>query len=82
MVKRTTVLGSPAPVRVATRVILSVDDEPVARLILREELTLMPGVELIGEAGDGCQRDRAHMRLPEREGERDVAFLISYFTCI
>jgi two-component system, LytTR family, response regulator len=32
---------------------LIVDDEPVARQILREELTLMPGVELVGESGDG-----------------------------
>jgi two-component system, LytTR family, response regulator len=30
-----------------------VDDEPVARQILREELALLPGIHLIGEADDG-----------------------------
>jgi DNA-binding LytR/AlgR family response regulator len=34
---------------------LIVDDEPVARQILREELSLMPRVELVGEAEDGPQ---------------------------
>jgi two-component system, LytTR family, response regulator len=32
---------------------LVVDDEPVARQILREELTLMSAIDLIGEARDG-----------------------------
>ncbi len=32
---------------------LIVDDEPIARQILREELDLLPGVEIIGEADDG-----------------------------
>ena len=32
---------------------LIVDDEPVARQILREELTLLAGVRIIGEADDG-----------------------------
>jgi DNA-binding LytR/AlgR family response regulator len=34
---------------------LIVDDEPVARQILREELTVMSGVRLVGEADDGEQ---------------------------
>jgi DNA-binding LytR/AlgR family response regulator len=33
---------------------LIVDDEPVARQILREELELMTDVEIVGEAGDGA----------------------------
>lgn len=32
---------------------LIVDDEPIARKILREELELMPGVEIVGEADSG-----------------------------
>ena len=32
---------------------LIVDDEPIARKVLREELELMDGVEVIGEAADG-----------------------------
>jgi two-component system LytT family response regulator len=32
---------------------LIVDDEPIARQILREELTLLPAIDLIGEANDG-----------------------------
>ena len=32
---------------------LIVDDEPIARRILREELELFPEVRLVGEAGDG-----------------------------
>ena len=32
---------------------LIVDDEPVARKILREELELISDVEVIGEADDG-----------------------------
>jgi len=32
---------------------LIVDDEPVARQILREELNLMSGIDLVGEANDG-----------------------------
>ena len=31
-----------------------VDDEPIARQILREELELIAGVEVIGEAADGA----------------------------
>ena len=34
---------------------LVVDDEPIARRVLREELELIDGVELIGEAEDGPQ---------------------------
>lgn len=34
---------------------LIVDDEPVARRVLREELELQPGVEVAGEAADGLQ---------------------------
>lgn len=33
---------------------LIVDDEPIARKVLREELELIPGVEVIGEACDGA----------------------------
>src|SRR5579872_6834303 len=32
---------------------LIVDDEPIARRVLREELELLPEVRLVGEAGDG-----------------------------
>src|ERR1700730_10126290 len=32
---------------------LIVDDEPIARRVLREELELLPGVLVVGEAGDG-----------------------------
>jgi len=32
---------------------LIVDDEPIARRVLREELELLPDVRVIGEAGDG-----------------------------
>lgn len=33
---------------------LIVDDEPIARKVLHEELELIPGVEIIGEASDGA----------------------------
>src|SRR5664279_976960 len=32
---------------------LIVDDEPIARRVLREELELFPEVSVVGEAGDG-----------------------------
>jgi two-component system LytT family response regulator len=32
---------------------LIVDDEPIARRVLREGLELLPGVEVVGEAGNG-----------------------------
>ena len=32
---------------------LIVDDEPIARKVLREELESIEGIEIIGEAGDG-----------------------------
>jgi len=32
---------------------LIVDDEPIARRVLREELDLLPDVQIVGEAGDG-----------------------------
>jgi two-component system LytT family response regulator len=32
---------------------LIVDDEPIARRVLREELECFPGVEIAGEAGNG-----------------------------
>ena len=32
---------------------LIVDDEPIARRVLREELELFPEVMIVGEAGDG-----------------------------
>lgn len=35
--------------------VLIVDDEPVARKILREELELLDDVEIAGEAADGCE---------------------------
>jgi two-component system, LytTR family, response regulator len=34
--------------------VLIVDDEPIARKVLREELELIPGVEVTGEASDGA----------------------------
>ena len=34
---------------------LIVDDEPIARQILREELELVPGVQIAGEAADGFE---------------------------
>ncbi|MBV9761056.1 MAG: response regulator transcription factor [Acidobacteriaceae bacterium] len=34
--------------------VLIVDDEPIARQVLRQELELVDGVEVIGEAGDGA----------------------------
>jgi two-component system LytT family response regulator len=39
----------------ATMKVLIVDDEPIARKLLREELELQPDVEIAGEAGDGDQ---------------------------
>jgi two-component system LytT family response regulator len=50
--------SSPAiPSRVAAKLIraLIVDDEPVARRILREELELQPDVEIVGEADTGTR---------------------------
>ena len=32
---------------------LIVDDEPIARRVLREDLELLPGVEIVGEADNG-----------------------------
>ena len=34
---------------------LIVDDEPMARRVLREELELVPAVEIVGEAENGKQ---------------------------
>ena len=34
---------------------LIVDDEPIARQVLREELELIPGVEVMGEADNGAK---------------------------
>lgn len=34
---------------------LIVDDEPIARQVLREELEILPAIEVVGEAGDGLQ---------------------------
>lgn len=49
---------------------LLVDDEPVARQILREELQDLPDVEIVGEAEDGEQAlERIHRLAP------DVVFL-------
>ena len=36
-----------------TFTVLIVDDEPIARRILREELELLPHLRIVGEAGDG-----------------------------
>jgi DNA-binding LytR/AlgR family response regulator len=33
---------------------LIVDDEPIARMVLREELELMPEVDIVGEADNGA----------------------------
>jgi DNA-binding LytR/AlgR family response regulator len=49
---------------------LIVDDEPVARQILREELNLMSGIELIGEADDGKEALRKIIDL-----QPDLVFL-------
>jgi DNA-binding LytR/AlgR family response regulator len=49
---------------------LIVDDEPVARQILREELTLVPTVSLIGEAKDGPEAVRMIVDL-----QPDLVFL-------
>jgi DNA-binding LytR/AlgR family response regulator len=49
---------------------LIVDDEPIARQILREELALMPGIDLIGEAGGGNEALRKIVEL-----EPDLVFL-------
>ena len=49
---------------------LIVDDEPVARQILREELNLMSDVDLIGEADDGKEALRKIVDL-----EPDLVFL-------
>jgi len=35
---------------------LIVDDEPIARRVLREELELFPDVRVMGEAGDDVPR--------------------------
>ncbi len=35
---------------------LIVDDEPIARRVLREGLELLPDVEVVGEADDGDRR--------------------------
>src|SRR5258708_38822500 len=41
---------------------LIVDDEPIARKVLREELEAMEGIEIVGEAGTWlAQRPRYHV---------------------
>jgi len=42
--------GSEAPIR-----ILVADDEPDVRLLLRLQLQGVPGIEVVGEAGDGME---------------------------
>ena len=37
-----------------TRVLIA-DDEPPARIVLREMLERLPGVRIVGEAGDGLE---------------------------
>jgi DNA-binding LytR/AlgR family response regulator len=49
---------------------LIVDDEPVARQILREELTLLSAIDLVGEAQDGPEALRLIVDL-----EPDLVFL-------
>lgn len=45
-----TAAGSEAPIR-----ILIADDEPDVRLLLRLQLQGVPGIEVVGEAGDGME---------------------------
>lgn len=50
--------------------VLIVDDEPIARQVLREELEALPGNRIVGEAENGMQAlDQVHSREP------DVVFL-------
>lgn len=49
---------------------LIVDDEPVARQILREELNLMSGIDLVGEADDATEALRKIVEL-----QPDLVFL-------
>jgi YesN/AraC family two-component response regulator len=49
---------------------LIVDDEPVARQILRDELSLMSDIDLIGEADDGKEALRKIVDL-----QPDLVFL-------
>jgi two-component system, LytTR family, response regulator len=45
---------------------LIVDDEPIARKVLREELELIPSVEVIGEASDGAAAlDKINAQQPD-----------------
>jgi len=49
---------------------LIVDDEPIARRVLREELELLPGIAVVGEAADGREALRQIANL-----EPDLVFL-------
>src|SRR5579884_3028171 len=49
---------------------LIVDDEPIARRVLREELEIVPEVRVVGEAGDGKQALQEIARL-----QPDVVFV-------
>jgi DNA-binding LytR/AlgR family response regulator len=49
---------------------LIVDDEPIARQILREDLELVPGIQIAGEAADGFEAVEA-----VRELSPDLVFL-------
>ena len=49
---------------------LIVDDEPIARRVLREELELFPEVLVVGEAGDGKEALQKITKL-----QPDVVFL-------
>ena len=49
---------------------LIVDDEPIARQVLREELELLPGVDIVGEAADGREALRQIAEI-----EPDLVFL-------
>ncbi len=49
---------------------LIVDDEPIARRVLREDLELLPGIDIVGEAGNGKE---ALLRIEELRP--DLVFL-------
>ena len=52
---------------------LLVDDEPVARKILREELEEVPDVEIVGEASNGANAPTTAGRCAEYAGRLPAA---------